>query len=223
MAPAIHIELDALCLILLSTIAMQSRRSVNQQKDRILFRTTAYGIIILLVLDILWVRVEGRLFPGAIAANLVINALYLGGGVVIGCLWYLYVLETLGYRITRRLHAVVMLPGREYEIVKDKHGFVVGGLEDETYENYELQLQPGSKLFLYTDGLPEAKGPGSGTNMFGMDRLLRTLNADPDAAPQQTLSNMNHAVADFVQNEEQFDDLTMLCLEYKGDQTEETT
>ena len=44
MAPAIHIELDALCLILLCTIAMQSRQSVNQQKDRILFRTTAYGI-----------------------------------------------------------------------------------------------------------------------------------------------------------------------------------
>ena len=44
MAPAIHIELDALCLILLCTIAMQSRQSVNQQKDRTLFRTTAYGI-----------------------------------------------------------------------------------------------------------------------------------------------------------------------------------
>ncbi len=111
MAPAIHIELNALCLILLCTIAYQSHKSVNQRKDHMLFRTTAYGIIILLVLDILWVLVEGRIFPGAIAANLVINALYLGGGVVIGCLWYLYVLETLGYRITRRLHAIVMLPG----------------------------------------------------------------------------------------------------------------
>ena len=78
MSPAIHIELDALCLILLCTIAMQSRRSVNQQKDRILFRTTAYGIIILLALDILWVLVEGRRFPGAVTANLVVNALYLG-------------------------------------------------------------------------------------------------------------------------------------------------
>ena len=111
MAPAIHIELDALCLILLCTIAMQSRQSVNQQKDRILFRTTAYGIIILLSLDILWVLIEGRQFPGAVTANLIINALYLGGGVVIGCLWYLYVLESLGYRVTPKLQAIVMLPG----------------------------------------------------------------------------------------------------------------
>ena len=111
MSPTIHIELDALCLILLSTIALQSRRSVNQQKDRILFRTTAYGIILLLVLDIMWVLIEGHQFPGAVAVNLVINALYLGIGVVIGCLWYLYVLETLGYRITRRLQTLVMLPG----------------------------------------------------------------------------------------------------------------
>ena len=111
MSPTIHIELDALCLILLSTIALQSRRSVNQQKDRILFRTTAYGIILLLVLDIMWVLIEGHQFPGAVAVNLVINALYLGIGVVIGCLWYLYVLETLGYRITRKLQTLVMLPG----------------------------------------------------------------------------------------------------------------
>ena len=113
-------------------------------------------------------------------------------------------------------YPVVMQPGGKYEIVKDKHGFVVGGLEDETYEDYELLLQPGSKLFLYTDGLPEAKGPGGVTNMFGMERLTGALNADPGATPQQTLSNMNDAVADFVQDEEQFDDLTMLCLEYKG-------
>ena len=111
MSPAIHIELDALCLILLCTIAIQSRKSVNQQKDRILFRTTAYGIILLLALDIVWVLVEGRRFPGAIAINLVVNALYLGGGVVIGCLWYLYVLATLGYRVTRSVQTLVMLPG----------------------------------------------------------------------------------------------------------------
>jgi len=111
MAPAIHIELDALCLILLCTIAMQSRQSVNQQKDRILFRTTAYGIIILLSLDILWVLIEGRQFPGAVALNLITNALYLGGGVIIGCLWYMYVLESLGYRVTPKIQAIVMLPG----------------------------------------------------------------------------------------------------------------
>jgi sigma-B regulation protein RsbU (phosphoserine phosphatase) len=113
-------------------------------------------------------------------------------------------------------YPVLMLPGRGYEIVKDTHGFVVGGLEDEVYEDYELQLEPGSKLFLYTDGLPEAKGSGGVKDMFGMERIIDTLNKDVSASPEQTLGMIDKAVADFVQDEEQFDDLTMLCLEYRG-------
>ncbi|MBQ2095473.1 MAG: SpoIIE family protein phosphatase, partial [Firmicutes bacterium] len=113
-------------------------------------------------------------------------------------------------------YPIVKLPGKDYEVVKDRHGFVVGGLEDEIYEDYELQLQPGSKLFLYTDGLPEAKAKGSPQNMFGMERMVDTLNGNPDASPEQTLKAMNEAVEAFVQDAEQFDDLTMLCLEYRG-------
>ena len=111
MSPAIHIELDSLCLLLLCTITYQSHKSVNQQKDRILFRMTSYCIIFLLILDIFWVLIEGHVFPGAIFLNLLINALYLGGGVFVGCLWYLYVLETLGYRITRTVQTIVVFPG----------------------------------------------------------------------------------------------------------------
>ncbi len=113
-------------------------------------------------------------------------------------------------------YPVVKYPQGGYELLKDAHGFVVGGIEDEEYSNYQLQLEPGSKLFLYTDGLPEAKGKGSVKNMFGMERMIRVLNEDEDLSPQQTLEKMTAAVADFVQDEEQFDDLTMLCLEYKG-------
>ena len=113
-------------------------------------------------------------------------------------------------------YPIVKLPGKDYEVVKDQHGFVVGGLEDEIYEDYELQLQPGSKLFLYTDGLPEAKAKGGARNMFGLDRVVETLNREPDASPEQTLKAMNEAVEAFVQDAEQFDDLTMLCLEYRG-------
>ena len=113
-------------------------------------------------------------------------------------------------------YPVVKLPGKDYEIVKDRHGFVIGGLEDEIYEDYELQLEPGSKLFLYTDGLPEAKGSGGVKDMFGMDRIVATLNKDPGATPEQTLALIDEAVDEFVKEEEQFDDLTMLCLEYRG-------
>ena len=111
MITAIQIELDLLCLVMLYAIAHQSLANVNQQMNRLLFRTLVYGVMIQLALDVLWLLVEGHRFPGAITANRVINALYLAGGVILGCIWYLYVLETLGYTITRRLQTVVMLPG----------------------------------------------------------------------------------------------------------------
>ena len=47
----------------------------------------------------------------SVPVHIELDALYLGVGVCLGCIWYLYVLETLGYRITRRLHTLVMLPG----------------------------------------------------------------------------------------------------------------
>ncbi|MBQ3704371.1 MAG: response regulator [Oscillospiraceae bacterium] len=111
MSAPIHIELDALCLLLVCAIVLQSRKSFNQQMNRRLFRMVAYGIIFQLVLDILWRAIEGKIFPGAIFANRVINALYLGIGVCLACVWYLYVLETLGYKITRRIQTIIMLPG----------------------------------------------------------------------------------------------------------------
>lgn len=52
--------------------------------------------------------------------------------------------------------------------------------------------------------------------LFGMKRILEALNEDPKASPQQVLGNVRKAVDGFVQSEEQFDDLTMLCMEYKG-------
>ena len=111
MSTAIHIELDALCLLLLYAIAHQSQANVNQQMKRVLFRCLVYGAIAQLILDILWLIVEGSSFPGAVIANRVINALFLSAGIILGCILYLYVLETMGYRITRRLQTLVMLPG----------------------------------------------------------------------------------------------------------------
>ena len=83
------------------------------------------------------------------------------------------------------------------------------------YREYELKMQPGSKLFLYTDGVPEATNAEG--ELFDTERMLEALNIDPSATPEQTLKNVRAAVDSFVKNAEQFDDLTMLCIEYKGD------
>lgn len=104
--------------------------------------------------------------------------------------------------------------GGSFELLKDKHGLMIGIMEGMRYKEYHLQLEPGDKLFVYTDGVPEATDAQN--QMFGLERMIDALNSQPDDAPQQLLANVRAAVDGFVQGAEQFDDLTMLCLEYKG-------
>ena len=111
-------------------------------------------------------------------------------------------------------YPVLMQAGGQFKLVKDKHGFVIGGMDGMRYKEYELTLTPGSRLFLYTDGVPEATN--AQREMFGTDRMLDALNEAPDAAPEMILKNVRKAVDSFVKDAEQFDDLTMLCVEYKG-------
>ena len=110
-------------------------------------------------------------------------------------------------------YPAVMTDG-EFELFKDKHGLVIGGLDGVRYKEYELKLRPGDKMFLYTDGVAEAMN--SEKELFGTDRMLDALNKEPQEKPQQILKNVRDAVDTFVGNSEQFDDLTMLCFEYKG-------
>ncbi len=101
-----------------------------------------------------------------------------------------------------------------FELYHDRHGLVIGAIGGAKYTEYELQLEPGSAIFLYTDGVPEATA--SNKALFGTERMLEALNAHPDAEPEELLKNVRTAVDDFVQDAEQFDDLTMMCLKYKG-------
>ena len=111
-------------------------------------------------------------------------------------------------------YPVLMRAGEEFRIFKDKHGFVIGGMAGMNYKEYEIQLNPGDKLFVYTDGVPEATDGEK--NMFGTERMLAALNRAKDGTPEETLKSVRQAVDGFVKDAEQFDDLTMLCMEYKG-------
>ena len=101
-----------------------------------------------------------------------------------------------------------------FEVLRDKHGFVIGGMAGMKYKEYELTLEPGSKLFLYTDGVPEATDAEN--NMFGADRMLEALNEEKDGTTVDILKHVRASVDGFVNGAEQFDDLTMLCMEYRG-------
>lgn len=111
-------------------------------------------------------------------------------------------------------YPAIQRKGELFELFKDRHGLVLGGMEGVSYKDYELQLNPGDKLFVYTDGVPEATNRGK--KMFGTERMLAALSAEPDASPEKTLANVSDAVKAFVKEAEQFDDLTMMCLEYRG-------
>lgn len=108
----------------------------------------------------------------------------------------------------------LMQPGGRFELFKDRHGFVLGAMEGIKYKEYEILLQPGAKLFVYTDGLTEATDPDN--KMFGIQRALDALNSRDYSSPMQMLNGVKDEVDVFVKEAEQFDDLTMLCIEYKG-------
>jgi sigma-B regulation protein RsbU (phosphoserine phosphatase) len=110
-------------------------------------------------------------------------------------------------------YPVLMKDGR-FELFKDRHGLVIGGFDGIKYKEYELMLQPGDKLFVYTDGVAEAMNKDK--ELFGTDRLLDALNMGPAERPLNVLRNVRKSVDEFVGDAEQFDDLTMLCMEYKG-------
>ncbi len=112
----------------------------------------------------------------------------------------------------------VYQPGESFQLLKDKHGFVLGAMEGMKYKQYELLLKPGAKVFVYTDGVPEATAKNG--EMFGVERAEEVLSTMSDATPKEILDGIQKAVDGFVKDAEQFDDLTMLCVEYKGPQTE---
>ena len=93
-------------------------------------------------------------------------------------------------------YPVFKKPDGKFELYKDKHGFVLGGFEDETYQATELYLEPGTKLFVYTDGVAEAMDPMR--NQFGLDRMLDALNENAGAAPEGILHGVRQAVSAFV-------------------------
>ena len=101
-----------------------------------------------------------------------------------------------------------------FEIFKDKHGFVIGGIDGVPYTEYSLQMNPGDKIFVYTDGVPEATAANE--ELFGTDRMIDALNSCAEGRPEDILHGVRRAVDAFVGDAEQFDDLTMMCLEYLG-------
>ncbi len=104
----------------------------------------------------------------------------------------------------------IMRKGGSWELYKDKHGFVVAGMENAKYKEYELEFHPGDKLFVYTDGVAEATNVNN--ELYGTERMIAALNRAKDKQVKELLESVHGDVDAFAGDAEQFDDITMLTL-----------
>lgn len=94
------------------------------------------------------------------------------------------------------------------EVIKDKHGMVIGGLEDSVYFPHEIKLEKGDMLFVYTDGVTEAENINE--EMYGMERLEKTINDMKVSSCKGADVVLMKDIEKFNEDADQFDDITIL-------------
>ncbi len=104
--------------------------------------------------------------------------------------------------------------GGNFELFKDPHGFVIGGMENMKYKTYRFRLEKDSVLFIYTDGVTEAVN--SKNEQYGIGRLLKALDEVEDRHPDRLIEGVTKDIETFVENANQFDDTSMLSVHYYG-------
>ena len=100
-----------------------------------------------------------------------------------------------------------------FEYLKTRAGFVLAGMEGISYRVGELMLTPGDRMFLYTDGVPEATNADN--KFYGEDRLLKFMNENSTVDAAALLPALKANIDEFVGDAPQFDDITMLLFDYK--------
>ena len=113
-------------------------------------------------------------------------------------------------------HPAIRRADGNFELVVYRHSPAVATMEGIRFREHSFELHPGDTLFVYTDGVTEATNARN--ELFGTDRLLKTLNRNPYVSPEQLLKNVRWDIDDFVGSAPQFDDITMLGLRYKGEE-----
>jgi sigma-B regulation protein RsbU (phosphoserine phosphatase) len=107
-------------------------------------------------------------------------------------------------------HPLLRHKNGQYEPLKARAGFVLGGMKGIKYRSSEIYLGEGDSLFLYTDGVTEATD--SAMQLYGEARLQTILNSTDDIPPSAVLSAVTDDIQHFVKKAPQFDDITMLAI-----------
>ncbi|MGN1231663.1 MAG: SpoIIE family protein phosphatase, partial [Anaerotignum sp.] len=111
--------------------------------------------------------------------------------------------------------------GEGYAALRTRPNFILAGMEGIQYKKFELQLQPGDEIFLYTDGVTEAQNPNR--ELFGEKRLIESLDGQEGLPLEEILHHVKADVDAFSGEAEQFDDITMLCVRFYGTEHEGET
>lgn len=195
------IDDDHLCIIMADVSGKGVPAALFMMASKILLKTTAMAIP----------------EPGKILAR-VNNQICNNNSLEMFVTAWLGILELSTGKLTAanagHEYPIIRQHGGRYELYRDKHGFVIGGMEGMEYKEYEIWLKPGSEVFLYTDGVTEATSEKN--EQFGTKRLLESLNGGLAPELKGVLERVNDAVDVFVGDAPQFDDITMLCLYYAG-------
>lgn len=125
-------------------------------------------------------------------------------------------LETGEFQYVNAGHEIPYVYRKEegFKPYKVRPGFVLAGMEDMRYKAGTTKLCEGDRVFLYTDGVTEATNAAN--ELYGSGRMEQILNQNTGNTPKLLLKAIKENVDRFVGEAPQFDDITMLCLEYKG-------
>lgn len=104
--------------------------------------------------------------------------------------------------------------GGDYELLKDRHSLPLGAMAETEFHEYELKLEPGDCIYVYTDGVPDAIN--SERKQYGTGRMINALNMNKDRSMEELLPAVKRDLDEFAGGEQQFDDVTMLGFRYEG-------
>jgi len=102
----------------------------------------------------------------------------------------------------------------DVSMIDNTNGLLLGKIEGIQYETKEIQLNPGDKILLYTDGVTEAMDENE--EFYEEERLEEFLIKHAGDNINKLLRGIIVDVLKFANKAEQSDDITLLVMEYLG-------
>ena len=116
-------------------------------------------------------------------------------------------------------HSVIRIAGGSFELQRYRHSPPLAIMEGTTFQERAFKLDPGDRIFVYTDGVPEAANQEN--ELFGTDRMLASLNQNAGSSLTDILHRLQNDIDVFAEGAMQFDDITMLGFDYLGERGEQ--